>query len=103
LWRNRPMWELMKFRNLMERDCATVAERCRVLPPLPSPRFALLCVARLRSNTWWRNSKVGPHNLSDVTRNSTQRCALRMSDSSVYRRDWRQSSCSKVWAVNKVK
>jgi hypothetical protein len=25
------MWELMKFRNLKERDCATVVERCRAL------------------------------------------------------------------------
>jgi hypothetical protein len=40
LWRNRPMRELIKIRNLKERDCATVAERCRVLPLLPSPRFA---------------------------------------------------------------
>jgi hypothetical protein len=37
------MRELMKFRNLKERDCATVAERYRVLPPLPSPRFAPQC------------------------------------------------------------
>jgi hypothetical protein len=40
LWRNRPMRKLLKFRNLNERDCATVAERCRVLPPLPSPSIA---------------------------------------------------------------
>jgi hypothetical protein len=37
--RNRPMRELIKFRNLKECDYATVAECCRVLPPLPS-----LCV-----------------------------------------------------------
>jgi hypothetical protein len=37
---NRPMRELIKFRNLKEHDCATVAERCRILPPLPSPLFA---------------------------------------------------------------
>jgi hypothetical protein len=30
---------LLKFRNLKERDCATVAERYRILPPIPSPRF----------------------------------------------------------------
>jgi hypothetical protein len=35
LWRNRPMRELLKFRNLKERDCTAVAERCRVLSPLP--------------------------------------------------------------------
>jgi hypothetical protein len=40
-WCNHPMRELIKFRNLKERDYATVVERCRVLPPLPSPRFAL--------------------------------------------------------------
>jgi hypothetical protein len=51
LWRNRPMWELLKFRNLKERDCATVAERCCVLPPLPSPLFAPR-VAGLRDNYW---------------------------------------------------
>jgi hypothetical protein len=51
LWRNRPMRELLKFRNLKKRDCATVAERCRVLPPLHSPLFALR-VAGLRGNCW---------------------------------------------------
>jgi hypothetical protein len=57
LWRNRPMRGLLKSRNLKERDCATVAERYRILPPLSSPRFALPSVARLRGNTGWRNSK----------------------------------------------
>jgi hypothetical protein len=51
LWRNRPMRELLKFRNLKESDCATVAERYRVLPPLPSPLFARR-VAGLRCNCW---------------------------------------------------
>jgi hypothetical protein len=51
LWCNRPMRELMKFRNLKERDCATIAEHCRVLPPLPSPLFAPR-VAKLRDNYW---------------------------------------------------
>jgi hypothetical protein len=32
-----------QFRNLKERDCATVTERYHVLPPLPSPRFAPHC------------------------------------------------------------
>jgi hypothetical protein len=36
LWRNRPMRELLKFRNLKERNCATVVERCRAAPCLPS-------------------------------------------------------------------
>jgi hypothetical protein len=34
------MRELLEFRNIKERHCATVVEHCRVLPPLPSPRFA---------------------------------------------------------------
>jgi hypothetical protein len=50
LWRNRPMREVIKIRNLKERDCTTVAERCRVVPPLPSPVFAPRG-ARLRGNT----------------------------------------------------
>jgi hypothetical protein len=58
LWRNRPMRALLKFRNIKERDCATVAQRCRVLPPLPSPLFAphraLLAHA---INTGSRNNK----------------------------------------------
>jgi hypothetical protein len=46
----------MKFRNLKERDCATVAERYRVLPPLPFPCFAphralLGCVTTLNGAT----------------------------------------------------
>jgi hypothetical protein len=40
VWHNRPMGELIKFTHLKERDCPTVAECCRVLPPLPPPRFA---------------------------------------------------------------
>jgi hypothetical protein len=88
LWRNRPMRELIKFRNLKERDCATVPERCRVLPPLPSPLFAphrvLLGYAVTAGS---RNSREGPRDLSDVTRNSTRRCVLRMADSNFYRRD----------------
>jgi hypothetical protein len=51
LWRNRSMRELIIFRNLKEPDCATVAERCRILPPLPSPLFAPH-VAGLRGNCW---------------------------------------------------
>jgi hypothetical protein len=47
LWRNRPMREVIKFRNLKDRDCTTVAERYRVLPPIPSPLFAPR-IARLR-------------------------------------------------------
>jgi hypothetical protein len=65
LWRNRPMREVITFRNFKECDCTTVAERCRVLPPLPSPRFAslhvLLCyVVTIGS----RNSKEGRRNIS---------------------------------------
>jgi hypothetical protein len=40
LWHNRPMQELLKFRNLKEWDCSTVAEHCHALLPLPSPSFA---------------------------------------------------------------
>jgi hypothetical protein len=72
LWHNRPMRELLKFRNMEDRDCATVVERCRALPPLPSPRLAphraLLGYA---VNTGSRNSKEGPRDLRDVTRNNT--------------------------------
>jgi hypothetical protein len=45
-----PMQELLKFRNLKERDCATVAERYHVLPP--SLPLSLLRVARLRGTHW---------------------------------------------------
>jgi hypothetical protein len=89
------MREVITFRNLKERDCATVAERCRVLPPHTSLRVLLGYVVI----TWSRNSKAGRRDLSDVTRNNTQRCVLRVSDSSVDRRDWRQCSASKVLVV----
>jgi hypothetical protein len=99
LWCNCPMQELLKFRNLEERDCATVVERYRILPPLPSPNFpthhALLGYA---VNTGSRDSKEGPRDLRDVTHNNTQRCVLRVSDSSIYRRDWWQFS----WGVVRV-
>jgi hypothetical protein len=68
------MRELLKFRNLEERDIATVAERCRVL-------LGYSVTIGLRS------SKEGPRDLSDVMLKNTRRCILRMSDSSVYRRD----------------
>jgi hypothetical protein len=86
------MREGIEFRNLKKRDCTTVAERCRVLPPLPSFHVLLGYVVI----TWSRNSKEGRRDLSDVTRNNTQRCVLCMSDSSVDGRDWRQCSSSKV-------
>jgi hypothetical protein len=63
LWRNRPMRELLKFRNLKERDCATVAERCRILPPLPSPRFASLRVLLGDAIS------IGPRNNNEGSRN----------------------------------
>jgi hypothetical protein len=79
------MRQLIKFRNVKERDCATVVERCRVLPPLPSARFAphrvLLCYS---VTTGSHNSKAGPPDLCEVTRDNTQRFVLRISDSSVY-------------------
>jgi hypothetical protein len=55
LWRNRPMREVITFRNFKERKCATVAEHCRILPPLPSFRV-LLGYAVI---TWSRNHKEG--------------------------------------------
>jgi hypothetical protein len=64
------MREVITFRNFKEGECATVAERCRVLPPLPSFRV-LLGYAVI---TWSRNRKEGRRELSDVTRNNTQRC-----------------------------
>jgi hypothetical protein len=74
LWRNRSLWEVIKIRNLKERDCTTVAERCCVLPPLPSPRFASLRVLLgYAVITWSRNSKEGRRDLSDVTRNNRSR------------------------------
>jgi hypothetical protein len=65
VWRNCPMWEVIKFRNLEECECATVAECCRVLPPLP-PFRVLLGYAVI---TLSRNSKEGQSDLTDVTRN----------------------------------
>jgi hypothetical protein len=92
VWRNCPMREVIEIRNLKECDCATVAERRRVLPPLPSsPLRVLLGYAVI---TWSRNSKEGVRDLSDVTRNSTRCCVLRVLDSSVDRRDWRQCRAS---------
>jgi hypothetical protein len=94
------MRKLLKFRKLKERDCATVAERCRALPPLPSLPLSLLRVLLSYAVTVGsRNSREGPRDLSDVTRSNTQRCVLRRSDFSVYRRDWRQCSSSRVPVV----
>jgi hypothetical protein len=62
LWRNRPMREVITFRKFKERNCATLAERYRVLPPLPSFRV-LLGYAVI---TWSRN-----HNVSSVTSRTT--------------------------------
>jgi hypothetical protein len=87
LWRNRPMRDLIKFRNLKERDCATVAERCKApyLPFLPLSSLRVLLGYAVTAGS--RNSREGPRDLSDVMPNSTRRCVLRMSDSSVDRRD----------------
>jgi hypothetical protein len=93
LWHNRPMREVMKFRNLKECDCATVAECRRVLPLHPSPIFAPVLLG-YAVTIGSRNSKEGQSDLSDVTHNNTQRCVLRVLDSSVDRRDWRQCSAS---------
>jgi hypothetical protein len=59
------MREAITFRNFKERDCETVAERYRVLPPLPFPRFASLRVLLgYAVITWSRNSKEEPRNLT---------------------------------------
>jgi hypothetical protein len=87
------MREVIEFRNLKERDCATVAERRRVLPLHPSPIFATVLLG-YAVTIGSRNSKEGQSDLSDVKRNYTERCFLRVSDSSVDRRDRRQCSCS---------
>jgi hypothetical protein len=65
VWRNHPMREVITFRNCKERDCATLAERYRVLPPLPFPRFVSLRVLLgYAVITWLRNSKEGRRDLS---------------------------------------
>jgi hypothetical protein len=90
-----PTRELLKFRNLKTRDCEIV-----VSDVLPYPRFAphrtLLGLLGYAVNIGLRNSKEELRDLRDVTRNNTQRCVLRTSDSSVYRRDWRQCSAVRV-------
>jgi hypothetical protein len=77
------MQELLKSRNLKKRNCATV-----VSDVFPYPRFTphrmLLGYA---ITTGLHNSKEGPRDLRDVMCNNTQCCVLRMSDSSVYKRD----------------
>jgi hypothetical protein len=68
------MREAIKIRNFKERDCTTVAERCRVLPHLLSPRFASLRVLLdYAVLAWSRNSKEGRRDLSQVTRNNSSR------------------------------
>jgi hypothetical protein len=61
------MREVITFRNLKERDCATVAERCRVLPAHPSRRMLLGYAVTIGSH----NSNEGRRDLSDVTRNNS--------------------------------
>jgi hypothetical protein len=77
LKRNRPMREVMKFRTLKERDCATVAERYRILRPLPFPRFASLRV--LLGNAMSIGSRNGKEGRRDLSRHATiaaARCFL---------------------------
>jgi hypothetical protein len=86
LWRNHPMREPLKCRNLKTRLCNS-SERCF---PLPLLRFAP-CVARLCGKHWivqqWGVTWPPGHHVQQYT---TLR--LHMSDSSDYRRDWRQFS-----------
>jgi hypothetical protein len=87
LWPNHPMRELLKFRNLETR----MRYNSGALSRLASPPFIPLAPHRVllgyAVTTGSRNSKEGPRDLRNVTRNNTQRCVLRMSDSSVYKRD----------------
>jgi hypothetical protein len=55
------------------------------LPSLPLSSLRVLLGYAVTAQS--RSSMEGPRDLSDVTRNSTRRCVLRMSDSSFYRRD----------------
>jgi hypothetical protein len=72
-----PCGNCWSHRNLEERDCATVVERCCVLPPLPSPRFALHCaLLGYTVNTGSRNSKEGSRDFRDIMCNNTQCCVL---------------------------
>jgi hypothetical protein len=99
MWRIRPVRELLKRRNL-ETRLRNNSKRYSVLPSprFSSPRFtphhAFLGDA---VNDGSRNSKEGSRDLRDVTCNSTQSRVSRMSDSRVYRRDWRQFSSVRVW------
>jgi hypothetical protein len=93
VWRNRPMRDLVKFRNLKEREGVTVVSDVFSYPRFASHRTLLGYAV----NTGLGNSKGGPRDLRDVTRNSTQRYVLRMSDSSVYKRD--RTKCSTVRVV----
>jgi hypothetical protein len=54
------MREVIEFKNLQKRDCATVAERCRVLPPVLSLRVLLGYAVTIGL----RSSKEGRRNLS---------------------------------------
>jgi hypothetical protein len=59
VWRNRPMREVITFRNFKEHDCATVAECYRVLPPVPFPHFVSLRVLLgYAVITWLRKDDV---------------------------------------------
>jgi hypothetical protein len=77
------MWELLKFRNLKKRDCATVVSDVFPYPHF-APHHTLLGYA---VTTGLHNLKEGLCDLRDIMHNSTQRCVLRMTDSSVYKRD----------------
>jgi hypothetical protein len=64
------MWELLKFRNLEERDCATVVERYRVLSPLSSLHVLLGCTVTLNGAT------VRKDHITSVTSRATVRGAM---------------------------
>jgi hypothetical protein len=93
LWRNRPMREVMNFRTLKERDCATVTVRYRVLPPFPSLCLLLgyaVTVMKDDETSVSRHTTIAAarrFSVRSALTNSTQCCVLRVLDSSVDRRD----------------
>jgi hypothetical protein len=72
------MRELLKFRNLKERDCATVAERCRALPP-SLPLSSLRVLLGYAVTAGLRNSR------EDHVTSATSRATVHNAAFSAYR------------------
>jgi hypothetical protein len=97
-WRFKGIYYL----NIQRRDVVVLLCILWRNRPMRSPSLTLSSLRVLLGyavTAGSRNSREGPRDLSDVTLNSTRRCVLRMSDSSVYRRDWRQCSSTRVPVV----